>query len=58
MYDRDKQSTEFGIEPDYNVAITDADALQSKDTIIEFARKKLAEWLKKQTTIVVCYEQD
>jgi hypothetical protein len=43
MYDRDKQSTEFGIEPDYNVAITDADALQSKDTIIEFARKKLAE---------------
>jgi len=41
MYDRDKQSTEFGIEPDYNVAITDADALQSKDTIIEFARKLL-----------------
>ncbi len=37
-YDRDKNQTEFGIAPDYNVAITDADFLRGKDTIIEFAR--------------------
>ena len=39
MYDRDKQSTEFGIEPDYHVDITDDDFKRGKDTIIEFARK-------------------
>ena len=37
-YDRDRNQTEFGIAPDYNVAITDADFLRGKDTIIEFAR--------------------
>ncbi len=40
-YDRDKNQTEFGIAPDYNVAITDADFLRGKDTIIEFARNLL-----------------
>ena len=43
MYDRNKQSTEHGIAPDYHVDITKEDALKSLDTIIEFARKKLAE---------------
>jgi len=37
-YDRDRNQTEFGIASDYNVAITDADFLRGKDTIIEFAR--------------------
>lgn len=41
MYDRDRQSTEFGIEPDYNVAMTDDDFRRGKDTIIEFARMLL-----------------
>ena len=40
-YDRDRNQTEFGIAPDYNVAITDADFLRGKDTIIEFARNLL-----------------
>lgn len=40
-YDRDRNQTEFGIVPDYNVAITDADFLRGKDTIIEFARNLL-----------------
>jgi len=43
MYDRDRQSTEFGIEPDYKVHITDDDFRRGKDTIIEFARKLLSE---------------
>ena len=38
MYDRDKQSTEFGIEPDYNVALSQSDLLRGEDTIIEYAR--------------------
>lgn len=38
MYNRDRQSTEFGIEPDYNVQISDADMALGIDTIIEFAR--------------------
>lgn len=38
MYDRDGMCTEFGIEPDYNVQITDEDLLRGKDTIIEYAR--------------------
>lgn len=42
MYDRDKQMTEFGIEPDYKVDITESDLIKGKDTIIEFARKLLA----------------
>ncbi len=43
MYDKDKQSTEFGIDPNYNISLSDADILKGKDTIIEFARKLLAE---------------
>jgi len=38
IYDRDKQSTEFGIDPDHHVGLTDEDFLQGRDTIIEFAR--------------------
>lgn len=44
MYDRDRQSTEFGIAPDYDVALTDADFQRGEDTIIEFARRLLAQW--------------
>ncbi|MBR1932320.1 MAG: S41 family peptidase [Prevotella sp.] len=43
MYDAQRQSTEFGIDPDYPVQLSQADFLQGKDTIIEFARKLLAE---------------
>lgn len=39
MYDAQKQSTEFGIEPDHNVGITDSDFARGSDTIIEYARK-------------------
>lgn len=38
-YDVNKQQTEFGIEPDINVGITDDDFLKGEDTIIETARK-------------------
>lgn len=41
MYDTDKQSTEFGIEPDYYVSLNQADVLQGKDTIIEYACRLL-----------------
>ena len=41
MYDCDRQSTEFGIEPDYHVALTDADFALGIDTIIEYARHLL-----------------
>ena len=39
MYDRDKQMTEFGIDPDYKVSLASKDFARGKDTIIEFARK-------------------
>ena len=39
MYDKDMRCTEFGIEPDYNVGLTDDDFRRGEDTIIEFARK-------------------
>ena len=42
MYNAQKQSIEFGIEPDYNVQLTEADVLQGRDTIIEFARRLLS----------------
>ena len=42
MYDKDKQQTEFGIEPDYNVQLTDEDTMKGIDTIIEAARKIIA----------------
>ena len=43
MYDADRQCTEFGIDPDYNVQLTDEDMARGKDTIIEFARHLLAQ---------------
>ena len=43
MYDSQRQSTEFGIEPDYVVSQTDEDFNRGKDTLIEFARKLLVE---------------
>ena len=42
-YDKDRQQVEFGIEPDYFVSLTDDDFRQGKDSLIEFARKLLAE---------------
>jgi hypothetical protein len=42
MYDKNKQQTEFGIEPDYNVQLTDEDTRKGIDTIIEAARKIIA----------------
>ena len=43
MYDTQRQPTEFGIEPDYRIDLTDEDFRRGKDTIIEFARKLLAQ---------------
>ena len=43
IYDAQKHNTEFGIDPDYNVQLTDADFARGKDTIIEFARQLLAQ---------------
>lgn len=40
-YDADKQSTEFGIDPDHFVSLTDDDFSRGRDTIIEFARQLL-----------------
>jgi hypothetical protein len=37
MYDAQMQSTEFGIDPDYSVALTAADDINGIDTIIEKA---------------------
>lgn len=41
MYDRNRQMTEFGIDPDYKVDMTSSDLEKGKDTIIEFARQLL-----------------
>lgn len=41
MYDADKNPTEFGIEPDHNVSLSDSDFMRGEDTIIEFARSLL-----------------
>lgn len=41
MYDRDRKPTEFGIAPDHDVALGEADLARGKDTIIEFARRLL-----------------
>ena len=40
-YDRNHAQTEFGIAPDYNVALTTTDFLRGRDTIIEYARELL-----------------
>ncbi len=42
MYDHDRQPVEFGIAPDHDVALTDADFRRGRDTVIEFARQLLA----------------
>ena len=41
MYDKDGNSTEFGIAPDYDVQLSQTDLLRGKDTIIEKAREVL-----------------
>jgi hypothetical protein len=38
MYDVNKQSTEQGITPDYQVDLTLEDFIRGRDTLIEFAR--------------------
>lgn len=43
MYDRDGQSTEFGIAPDYKVSLTTEDFLRGRDTMIEYARQLLSQ---------------
>ncbi len=43
MYDKDKNSTEFGIAPDRSVSISDADMARCIDTIIEYARALASE---------------
>lgn len=43
IYDRDKQSTEFGIDPDISVGITDDDLARGLDTIIEKARQTISQ---------------
>ena len=40
-YDANKRSIEFGIDPDYNVQMTDEGFKRGEDDIIEFARKLL-----------------
>ena len=43
MYDRNRQQTEFGIDPDYFVSLSDDDYVKGKDSLIEFARLLLVE---------------
>lgn len=43
MYDAEGRSVEFGIDPDIHVAQSDADFLRGEDTLIETARKLLAQ---------------
>ena len=40
-YDAQRQSTEFGIDPDYHVDMTSDDFQKGRDTILEFARQLL-----------------
>lgn len=42
MYDRDRQSTEFGIDPDHAVALMADDLANGHDTLIEFARNEIS----------------
>ena len=42
MYDRDRQFTEFGIDPDHTVALKADDLANGYDTLIEFARKEIS----------------
>ncbi len=41
MYDRDRQSTEFGIAPDHDCQLSQTDVARGVDTIIEYARHLL-----------------
>ena len=41
MYDSNRQTTELGIDPDYQVDITDEDYARGRDSIIERARELL-----------------
>ena len=41
MYDIHRQSTEFGIYPDHQVALKEEDKARNIDTIVEFARHLL-----------------
>ena len=41
MYDIHRQSTEFGIDPDHQVALKEEDKARNIDTIVEFARHLL-----------------
>ena len=43
MYDRERQHTEFGIDPDYKVGLKRADYVKGEDSLIEFARELLVE---------------
>lgn len=43
LYDAQRHSIEFGLEPDHYVQLTDSGFRQGKDTIIEFARKLLTQ---------------
>ena len=43
MYDRNRQQTEFGLDPDYFVSLSDEDYVKGKDSLIEFARLLLVE---------------
>ena len=42
-YNAQRQSAEFGMDPDYKVQLTRADFERGEDTIIEFARKLLSQ---------------
>lgn len=46
LYDADKNQTEFGIDPDVTVEMTESDAKKGLDTIIETARKLIAQKAK------------
>lgn len=41
MYDKNKQSTEFGIDPNHKIDLKDSDLKHGIDTIIEFSRNLL-----------------
>ncbi len=43
MYDKQHQHTEFGIEPDYHIGLSDSDYVKGLDSLIEFARVLLVE---------------
>lgn len=45
IFDKNKASTEFGIDPDYKVDMSTADFYLGKDTIIELARNLLSKKL-------------